>query len=166
MSASDYKKALLTAMRALLAPRGFRKRGATFRRDVGDVVHVIQLQSSTKSTAEVLVATVNVGVFSRELERQLAGPIVEPTEPDCHWRERLGFLTPARRDTWWDVRSDKEAREAAAEIAELVGRYALPALDKLGSTERLRALWETGRSPGLTDFTRTQYLRALGQPAS
>jgi hypothetical protein len=148
-------------MRDVLAPAGFRKRGAHFKRVVADVVHVVQLQSSTKSTAAVLVATVNLGIFSRELERRLGGPVTDPTEAECHWRQRLGELTPPHHDRWWDVGDLDHARNAAAEVAELLRHYALPGLDALNSTASLRALWEGGRSPGLTDRMRRDYLRVL-----
>jgi hypothetical protein len=166
VSSSDFKDVVLTAMREALAPAGFRKRGANFKRAVGDIVHVVQLQSSSKSTSSVLVATVNLGVFSRELERRLGGPVTDPTEADCHWRQRLGALTPPDEDRWWDVRDLDAARSAAAEVGEMLRGYALPALDALDSTASLRALWEGGQSPGLTDRTRRDYLRVLAATVS
>ena len=166
MATALFRKLLLDTIREALAPLGFRKRDAYFRRDVADMVHVVQVQSSTKSTADTLIATVNVGVFSRELERRLRGPIVDPKVEECHWRQRLGHLGPANRDVWWEVRSEAEAVATAVEIVGLIREFALPALDHLSSTAKLRALWESDGAPGLTDQTRRRYLEALTQPTT
>jgi hypothetical protein len=165
VSASEYKRRLLTAMHDVLAPRGFRKSGSTFRRPLSDVVQLVQLQSSTKSTAERLVATVNLAVFSTALEARLGVPVPSPSVPGAHWRERIGHLAPAQDDLWWEVTRPAEAAAAAAELAALLRDVGLPALEGLDSTERLRALWEAGWSPGLTEGQRRRYLDALSRLA-
>ena len=150
----------------MLRPAGFRRRGSRFLRDVGDVVHLVQLQSSTQSTAAALRMTANLGVFSPVVDRALGGTIAEPTEPDCHWRERLGFLTPANSDVWWTVRESKNAAAVADELKRDLAQGGLPTLDRLASTQALRVLWESGAAPGLIDYERKRYLAALATRAS
>jgi hypothetical protein len=152
-------------MHDVLAAHGFRKSGSTFHRPLGDVVQLVQLQSSTRSTAQRLVATVNLAVFSTLLEARLGDPVPSPSVPGAHWRERIGHLAPARDDLWWEVTRPAEAEAAGAELAALLRDFGLPALAELDSTERLRALWEAGRSPGLTEGQRRRYLEALSRPA-
>jgi len=48
--AAARKQTLLSSMRHLLKLRGFKKRGATFHKPIGDVVHLISLQSSQSSS--------------------------------------------------------------------------------------------------------------------
>jgi hypothetical protein len=161
MAAAVYKSVVLDAMYDLLASHGFRKRASSFKRDVADVVHLVQLQSSTKSTTDVLIATVNVGIFSRALEHRLKGPITDPTEADCHWRQRLGHLSPQPNDLWWEMRTEAAALTAAADVAAMIRDFALPALEHLSSTASLQALWASGRSPGLTEPARRRFLQAI-----
>jgi Domain of unknown function (DUF4304) len=114
-----------------------------------------------QSTAAVLRVTVNLGVFSPALDRALGGSVGEPSEPACHWRERLGFLLPAHADVWWTVSDAAEAAAVAAEISDAIAAVGLSALGQVGSTQALRALWERDVCPGLTEYQRRRYLAAL-----
>ena len=165
MTPAEWKTTLLTALASVLVPAGFRRRGATFARRSDDLVHLVQLQSSQKSTAELAIVTVNLGVFSTALEKALGGPITAPTEADCHWRQRLGFLTPVSRDVWWQVDDAPSAVRVGAEIAQALSAHGLPALDELRSSAALIRLWQTGASPGLTDRQRRDYLGVLVRAA-
>jgi hypothetical protein len=49
MSAKACKGFILTAMRDILYPAGFRKSGMIFTRDLGKVVHLIGLQSGARA---------------------------------------------------------------------------------------------------------------------
>jgi len=156
----DFKKVLLAKIHAALKPSGFRKTGNTFFSEQDDVVLFIQLQSSSRSTKDVLVATVNLGIFSLSLALKV-GNTRRPNILDAHWRERLGYFLPAPHDKWWEVASDEEANVVGEKIAELVQSAAMPAMFGIASTAKLKSLWETGKSPGLTEYQRQQYLRAL-----
>src|SRR5437588_7255794 len=103
MSAQDFAKTIAEALQGVLNPIGFRKRGYNFFAQRDDVVAVVQLQRSRYSTHDQLIATVNLGVFSRTLSRRLGREVAAPSIGDCHWWERLGFLTPERYDRWWEV---------------------------------------------------------------
>lgn len=160
MSAPEFKKILLVRMQAALKPAGFRTRGNTFSSEQNDVVVFIQLQSSSKSARDRLIATVTLGVFSRSVATKV-GNTRKPNILAAHWRKRLGFLLPEPHDKWWEVQSHEQAHEAGVEIAESLLSYALPELQGIASTVGLKTLWESGKSPGLTEYQRKQYLRVL-----
>jgi hypothetical protein len=161
MSAQEYAKIIAEQMHSVLKPMGFRKSGLNFSAEREDVILMVQLQKSTKTTASKLVATVNLGVFSRTLGSKQPYPVNKPTIPQCHWSERIGFLLSAQHDVWWEVSGREQAVAVGAEIAGLLQKHALPAMEEVDSTARLQALWEKGRSPGLGEMERQQYLELL-----
>ena len=71
MSAETYKRTILTQLHTLLKPMGFRKKGQYFSMDKNDTVLFVQLQSSSKSTKDRLVVTINLGIFSRTVAERL-----------------------------------------------------------------------------------------------
>jgi hypothetical protein len=161
MSALEYKRSILAAMQGTLAASGFRRSGAVSRRALGDVVQLVELQSSTRSSVERLVVTLNLAVVSTALQAQGGDPAPTPSVASAHWRERIGHLLPIHRDYWWEIAQPNEAQGAAKEIADAIRGYALPILDRLSSTSRLKELWETGVSPGITERQRRMYLSTL-----
>jgi hypothetical protein len=166
VTAAAYKKTILTTLASALLPARFRRRGATFVRRSADVLHLVQLQSSQKSTEKAAIVTVNLGVFSTVVEMARGGSITAPTEADCHWRQRLGFVMPAGRDIWWEADTAATAMKVGAELAGTVSVHGLPALDELASTAALVRLWQSGASPGLTGRQRRDYLAALAKASA
>lgn len=160
MSSATYKQTILTQLHELLKPMGFRKKAQSFAADKDDTVLFVQLQSSTKSTKDRFVVTVNLGIFSRTVAERL-GDTHAPNILDAHWRERIGRLMPAGTDKWWDIRSQSEADRCAAEITSVMRDKALPLMLSLASTEKLKAYWEHGTKPDLTSHMRQEYLKAL-----
>ncbi len=160
MGTPEFKKILLNRMHLVLKPMGFRKNGSTFSAETNDVVLFIQLQSSSKTTSTKLVATVNLGVFSQTLATR-EGNTRKPNIWDAQWRMRIGFLRSLPRDKWWEISSEREAIKAGEELAKILELRALPQFSTISSTERLKHLWETGRSPGLTEYRRQEFLQLL-----
>ncbi len=153
----DLEKSLLDGLAAELIQAGFRRAGKTFYADRGDVVLIVNVQKGQKSSAEMLVATVNLGAFSKVL----GGDNRAPDVFRAHWRRRLGNISPDARDRWWEVGSVAEATGAAKEIVSLLRSHGLPALEAVSSTAQLRDLWASGACPGLTDGQRLRYLAQL-----
>lgn len=160
MSAEAYKRTILTQLHTLLKPMGFRKKGQYFSMDKNDTVLFVQLQSSSKSTKDRLVVTINLGIFSRTVAERL-GDTHEPNIVDAHWRERIGRFMPAGTDKWWDIQSQRDADLCAAEITSIVRDKALPQMLSLAATEKLKAYWEQGNSTSLTQHMRQEYLKVL-----
>ena len=118
------------------------------------------MQSSSKTTSAKLVATVNLGIFSRTVASKV-GNTRKPNILDAQWRERVGFLLEEPTDRWWEIDSEQQAIEAAEELSEILGKSALPKFQTLFSSESLKQLWETGEAPGLTEFERQQFLKVM-----
>ena len=162
MPAKDYEEKILTSMLSVLYPFGYSKQRALFVKQLSDdVVQMIQLQKSQASTKEHLRVTVNVGVLSLPLAKRLGYHEQKPQIPLCHWRVRLGHLMPMKQDRWWEVKESSDAEEVGREIADLLTNYAIPSVEEVNTTEKLRSLWESDRCPGLTDFQRIEYLTLL-----
>jgi Domain of unknown function (DUF4304) len=154
---------IVEALRAF----GFSRRGKrTVVSEQGDVLWLVELQKSKKSTGNELVFTINLGVYSLLLAKRLGQSDRRPEVADCHWTQRLGVLSGELEDKWWDVSDVFEATNVGEEITRLLKNYALPTFARLGSTAALRALWQTGQCPGLTEYQRNEYLKVLMQEKS
>jgi len=156
----DYKRIILGQMRDLLKPQGFRKSASTFVAERNDVLLFVQLQSSTKTTRQTLIVTVNLGIVSLLLHHR-EGYQRKPNFLDSHWSERIGHFLLEGGDKWWEMNDSEGAVRAGAEITNILKLHGLPALEALAATERLRQLWQSGQRPGLTDFERKKYLALL-----
>ena len=166
MTPTALKLPILTAVRALLRPLGYRKASGTFQRSLEEVVHMVEVQGSRSNVAGNAEFTVNVGVFVPALVYADVREFTKPSVPTAHWRMRLGELVPLGKDLWWRVSSLVEADAAAAEICELVERKALPALARIHDLRSLASLWQAGQSPGLTEHQRTELLSRLSAASS
>lgn len=163
MSSEAHKKQIGSAVAGAIVPLGFRRRGLVFTRQLGEVTHIVSLQSSTSSTALLLKLTVNLGVWVSSLAEVGSKPDLW----SAHWRERLGFLMPQRIDYWWEISSDQDAERATTEIVEAIQTHAIPQLDQLSTKNSLVELWRAGRSPGLTAFQAKRYLDKIDhEPAT
>ncbi len=142
---------IVTAVHAVLKPLGYRKSSATFRRVIGDVVHMVEVQGSSANTSGDASFTVNIGVFAPALVDEDVRKFTKASIPEAHWRMRLGELSPSRQDLWWRVGALTGAEAAAVEISKLIERSALPALAQLPDLASLASVWKSGHSPGLTE---------------
>jgi hypothetical protein len=163
MTSTEYAKVILGQMQAVLRPAGFRRRVKSFLVERDDTVLLVQLQGSERSTGELALFTVNLGVFSRALQERGERGLTSIAGYTCHWWQRIGFLGPLGNDRWWRVDGPVAAVEAGAEIAALLKLYCVPALEDLSSTERLRAHWQRGGAGGVNRSMRDRFLAALEQ---
>jgi hypothetical protein len=157
MDYQDYKKIVLDQMKSVLKPEGFRKIANTFSANKNDVALFVQLQSSSKTISTTLVATVNFGIVSLAIAEK-EGINSKIKFLDSHWRERIGFFLPKPFDKWWEMQNEQKAVKAGLEISQIIERQALPKLYSLSSTDNLIALWQNGRSPGMTEYQRKNLL--------
>lgn len=168
MSPTELKNPLVTSLHQLLRPHGFRKSGTRFSRLSADVIHLIEVQGSRNSSSESARFTVNIGVFLLRLIDEDMREFTKPSIASAHWSARLGFLSPDKRDIWWDISTLDQAEVAAYEITSKVKLYALPVLENLGTSQALIELWQTGSSLGITEYQRNDYLKRLSilQPSA
>ncbi len=125
-----------------------------FTKDLGDVMHLFQLQKSDSSTESMLVVTLNIGIICKSLAVKMKETPEEMDVWDCHWRERIGNLMPCKMDYWWNVGSAADAAIAGDAMVDAIQSYAFPVLRGLASKENLIALWKSETSPGITEFQR------------
>lgn len=162
MGTKPLTEPVLAALSACLKPRGFVKSGSTFRQRNSDTICIVSLQSSTSSTAALAKVTVNLGVHVPALQDPQR-PEKNPSSSSTHWNQRIGHLMPENNDIWWSIHSIEEAGLVASEIARCVERFGIPALAEVSTVSALQKLWQSGRSPGLTDGQRARHLRELAQ---
>jgi hypothetical protein len=159
MAIDAWKKLVAAPVASLLKQRGFRKAGLVFSAPRDGLVLLVTLQSSANSTQNSLKITCNLGIWVEGLARS-----PKPTVWEAQWRERIGSFRPEQQDYWWVCTSDETASQAGQEIASLLESRALPAMESLASTAASIALWSSGRSPGLSERQRVEYLAKLGAP--
>jgi hypothetical protein len=91
---------------SVLSPCGFKKRGRTFHRRVGDLYHTVRVQASRYNAFDTGQFTINLGVASPEIAtvkhggRRLKNPA---SQGNMLLTTRIGSLLPTKRDTWWRV---------------------------------------------------------------
>lgn len=161
-------KRVLDAVTALLKPLGFSKRGRSFFRHVDGNLALIEFQRSIYNHLHSLKFTINVGIILGKLADR-EWDIKKSNIADAHLRERIGMFLSIPRDRWWtfDTESSTDSADLAiGEILPLLRDRALPYLNQNLSDDALITLWESGRSPGLTETLRTRYLAKLKQATS
>jgi hypothetical protein len=122
---------------------------------------VINFQKSTKSTSELIIFTVNIGVCSSRLITFFNHQRRSLDIWDCQLRLRLGWLMEEKGDLWWNIDSNTDADVLGRTICDSILAFGVNEIVTYISDSALRDLWVTGRSPGLTKIERLMYLSVL-----
>jgi len=132
-------------MDALLGPLGFERKKRTWTRTSGDLLEVVDDQTS-KSGEKV---TVNAGVLDPEVFTLCwdEDPPSPPDETACTVRARVGQLLPGEKDVWWPCDEDDTPEQVADALSETV----IPFLESMHTREAMIG-WLTDRG-----VTRQQY---------
>lgn len=147
---------------------GFVPQGRMLWRKFNDCLVVIEIQKDSKyKSKEEVRFTINVAIsidplrdFAAAEDGFSSSDI--PTPEKCHWRERLGYLLPARADVWWSVSNMETADSVCIEIAEALIKVALPQVELLASSSAMVQCWKDGGGRGLTAYsTRLNLARLL-----
>lgn len=164
LSRRNPMKDLASRMHASLAPLGFRFQCKKSRfyliRQAGAVI--AELQRSSKSTADVLVVTANVGLWNATVAEKLGGPI-EPNHisaMDCPWWIRAGQLS-TDREHWWTVGNTDNVAAVSADIETC---FLLPAVDLLSPLtvdSKLLEYLRSSQPPFLDPMNRWAFVLAL-----
>jgi hypothetical protein len=114
-----------------LAPKGFRRKKATWNREQDSLVEVIDIQTSKTGDS----VTMNVGMLSRLVYSASWGRNAEPfiEEPFCTVRARVGQLLD-NKDLWWDVGD----MSAVDEMTDCLEQRVLPFLERMRSLDGMR----------------------------
>jgi hypothetical protein len=165
---------------ALLKNLGFRRKGRSYNRVVGDgLVHTVNLQMGQFPIGDYVIPgiresfygrfTVNLGIFlpaGRKLESDRDPPVFVQ-EYECEIRSRLGMLAFGE-EIWWDL--DLKVAETGASVVDLMDRFGLPFLDQFENYSTvLSHLERTGTLPssneGRSALAGALICCALGQVA-
>jgi Domain of unknown function (DUF4304) len=161
MGSTDLKTVFKNMVRTVatrLSAHGFAQRGVVLHKGVGSNVALIEFQLSDKTSKECVVFTVNLGIVCGELSGAASR---RASVMDAHLRQRLGFLLPQRADKWWEITAQTNVIALADELSKTLEESALPYLDEYLDSRTLIALWESGKSPGLTAVQRARLLDQL-----
>jgi hypothetical protein len=114
-----------------LAPKGFRRKKATWNREQGSLVEVIDIQVSKRGDT----VTMNAGVLSKPIYLACWGrdPDSFIEQPECTVSARVGRLID-NNDRWWDVSS----AGVAEDMADCLTARILPFLERMRSLEAMR----------------------------
>jgi hypothetical protein len=156
----DKFAAVMAATGAALAPLGFKKRRKSFRKQVGANTCLIEFQRSTANEEGRLRFTLNLAILSAAVAAKNGQEVEKLGAWDGHLLERVGALMGGG-DKWWRIERTTDADMLTDEVVTAVRNIAVPFLDRHASDDALRALWESGQSPGLTAVQRQRNLAAL-----
>ncbi len=153
---------LLKKVEKTLKLHGFKKKGTTFYFFQYGNWGLINFQTRGSERMGQVAFTINLGVSSTKLnEIEDIGGDELPSESECHWRERIGWLLPEKKDHWWDIESIKDIEAFAEEIVSLLTKKAIPEIMRYISDESLLESLISNTLRGLSEFQRWQYLVSL-----
>ena len=158
--AADLYSQLLASIGKRLNPLGFRKHGGKFLRKVSFGSLVISFQKSLKSTKDDIYFTADISILHTGLAKRLAD-LGFSTMVSSHYRQRVGLLLSPPRDQWWRISGSVKPCVLESDVWNVLENHAVPDLLQFKSEDALRDLWQSGRSPGLTEGQRIICLAAL-----
>jgi len=128
--ASEEKKHLESILKPVLKAEGFRKKGGTWWRSLGEFIQVINIQGSQFSKRFYI----NLGVYIKDI-----GEKEWPAECDCHVRVRLSSI--ADTDKVHKLINYEEHLEQGdrEEIMNILKDKGIPWLEKCSSIEGAKA---------------------------
>ena len=135
-------------------------------RDRIETLHIVALQKSDASNSGYVRATANLGVYSKSLAAKLGEPPQTASEAACHWRARIGHLTPEKYDKWWSIADTMQAATAGQEMVVAILEFGIPELNRVGTDFGLIEEWRAGRGGGLPKALSKRYLSLLSNSPS
>ena len=156
-----YRKELINQIKLLPTLGGFKTKGPNLIRESGDSVQILNVQSSQSTTKDLLVVTVNIGLFYKELALRMEDPPMPRNVVDCHWWTRIGYYTEAAADKWWSIASEGDLISASEEVCTVLRERVIPEMDNISSREGICALWKLGSTPGTLEADRKMYMATL-----
>ena len=114
-----------------LRSAGFKKAARTWRKPVGPLTQVTNVQASWTNQGDAGEFTINLGVYFPDAVRLFGlWPVKDkPGESDCIVSERIGFMMPRGTDFWWKVNPATNLELLGHELGTVWRTYALPWLD-------------------------------------
>lgn len=127
----QFQNQLKVVLTPALKSEGFRQSGTTYRRTIGDVVHVIQVQSSRDGGQ----CCVCLGIHLTFLPTVGSNAPCDPKsikEPECEFRSRL--KPEGQSDHWWSYgTTEAEATTSVCSILDLYQQHGAPYFGRFSS---------------------------------
>lgn len=139
MTPKELIDAAVAPLSSALREVGFKRTGHRFHKDAGEARTFLEVQASQWNRVESARFTINLAVYVPSILRKLGdevGPLPK-SEEGFTWGERIGFVTPARLDHWWQLEGEESIEGVSSQVVETVCRYALPWLDAAATYEGL-----------------------------
>jgi hypothetical protein len=112
----------------ILKERGFKKQGRSFHKPVGDLYHVVHVQSSRHNAFDVGKFTINLGVSSPDIAALWHGEMTSHN-PASHahllFSTRIRSLLPSEQDHWWTIEPTTDLDRLAQEVGASLAQYGL-----------------------------------------
>ena len=158
----DNYKILISVISKAIKDLGYKKSGNNFFYNQGENIGMINFQKSKSNSSEIVLFTINLGVYSSSLKIfDQPGINSKPSISDCHWRQRIGFLLPEEKDYWWQIDTTVSLDHLIAEVSDVLISIAIPEIKKHIADESLQEYWMNGISSGLTEQQMYLYLIVL-----
>lgn len=159
----DIFKDIIKELSPSLKQMGFTKKGNNFYLESGKNYGVVNFQKSKSSAKDLVVFTINFGVYSNVLGQFLYGydDSIKPDVSQCQWEARVGAFMQGSPDSWWHVSAVDDFKVIATNVLESIQDIVMPALSKRLSDEGLIQHWVSGGYAGTTETGRFACLTTL-----
>jgi hypothetical protein len=144
-----------------LSARRFSHDRQTFRKIANGNCGIINFQKSQSSSKDHIIFTINIGVFYGSLAEDSDCRLTKADVWDAHLRERIGLILADRHDKWWEITPETNAGLMFSQNIDVACERAADYVNKHLTIETIVDLWESGKSPGLTDHQRIKYLSVV-----
>jgi hypothetical protein len=153
MDVQDKFKELLKALAPFLKGYGYSRRGQNFRTQRGDNWGILFFQKGKWNTKTELEFTVNLGVFSKAIDRFFLdwGKDAPPEWGYDHWRTRIGFVLPGRQDKWWVIDEETDLPDLIQTLQSVLP-LAIAEIEKYIKDEDFRDQLLAGGGTGYTKY--------------
>lgn len=141
-----------------LSARGFSQDRQTFRKFANGNCGIVNFQKSKSSSKDRIIFTVNVGVLYGSIVEDSDLKISKASVWDAHLRERIGQILADQHDKWWEITSQTDVDLMFSQNFDVVCERAADYINKYIAIKAIIDLWESGKSPGLTEQQRIKYL--------
>jgi hypothetical protein len=127
------------ACRATLSPLGFRRSAPHYWRFVDGLSQCVNFQASAWGSREAGRFTIDLGISSPALFEAFVGRRFPKEPAAARWpvNARIGIVTPAQRDLWWDVDETTDLAVLGDHVADTLQNFAVPWFQGLATRKDL-----------------------------
>ncbi|MBE9030611.1 DUF4304 domain-containing protein [filamentous cyanobacterium LEGE 11480] len=134
---------IATSVKPQLKALGYRKSALTWRKSVGELTHVVNVQLSRHNSPNSSRFTLNLGAYHPSIytalhQVALQGKVLEY---HCNPRVRLGTLIDGH-DRWWPLTIDPSAPNLDQELDQQFRQFAVPWLEQFITLEAIYQYFE------------------------